>query len=274
MKQTDNLKLRLYDSDDLMNITGPTNSLNHNMEIIDEAINGLQQVTSDTQKELTTQSDRIDNLVLNSGDSSTEVIDARVDADGKTYSSLRERLNTESSELKSDIESMPDDVVNIHIWEKFRTELKIELSEKAEKSLYAWPSGMGATYNTNIDYSQSIGRSDGNIVLEEPVMTINYKTNESVESLYILRGKYIMSNGVYWIPEDATFSVKDDTGGLSLRKVVCNGAQAVNDVSYDKSLGFVTSKSRNTYPDVGQSGENRYEYRGTIGQAISKIVTL
>ena len=95
MKQTDNLKLRLYDSDDLMNITGPTNSLNHNMGIIDEAINN-------TQKELTTQSGRIDNLILNSGDSSTEVIDARVDTDGKTYSTLKERLDTENSKIKSE----------------------------------------------------------------------------------------------------------------------------------------------------------------------------
>lgn len=95
MKQTDNLKLRLYDSDDLVNITGPTNSLNHNMELIDETINN-------TQKELTTQSDRIDNLILNSGDSSTEVIDARVGVGGKTYSTLKERLDTENSEIKSE----------------------------------------------------------------------------------------------------------------------------------------------------------------------------
>ena len=99
MRNTTNLKLRLYDSDDLINITGPTNSLNHNMEIIDEAINN-------TQKEVTTQSNRIDNLILNSGDSSTEVIDARVDVDGKTYSTLKERLDTENSELKSDLNAL------------------------------------------------------------------------------------------------------------------------------------------------------------------------
>lgn len=38
MKQTNNLGLMLYDSADKMSITGSTNSLNHNMEIIDQAI--------------------------------------------------------------------------------------------------------------------------------------------------------------------------------------------------------------------------------------------
>ena len=95
MKYTDNLNLSLYESTDSMNITGSNNSLNHNMGIIDEAINN-------TQKELTTQSGRIDNLILNSGDSSTEVIDARVGADGNTYSTLKERLDTENSKIKSE----------------------------------------------------------------------------------------------------------------------------------------------------------------------------
>ena len=38
MKQTNNLGLMLYDATDKMSITGSTNSLNHNMEIIDQAI--------------------------------------------------------------------------------------------------------------------------------------------------------------------------------------------------------------------------------------------
>ncbi len=95
MKYTDNLNLSLYESTDSMNITGSNNSLNHNMKLIDEAINN-------TQKELTTQSGRIDNLILNSGDSSTEVIDSRVGVDGKTYSTLKERLDTENSKIKSE----------------------------------------------------------------------------------------------------------------------------------------------------------------------------
>ena len=48
-------------------------------------------------------SDRIDNLVLNSGDSPAEVTDAHLDANGKVYNTLKERLDTENSELKSDL---------------------------------------------------------------------------------------------------------------------------------------------------------------------------
>ena len=48
-------------------------------------------------------SNRIDNLVLNSGDSPAEVTDAHLDANGKAYNTLKERLDTENSELKSDL---------------------------------------------------------------------------------------------------------------------------------------------------------------------------
>lgn len=41
MRQTSNLGLALYDSEDKMNITGAENSLNHNMELIDEAISNI-----------------------------------------------------------------------------------------------------------------------------------------------------------------------------------------------------------------------------------------
>lgn len=67
MKYTDNLKLGLYEPIDSMNITGPTNSLNHNMQLIDEAVKNFN-----------------------------EIIEAREDINGNTYSSLKERLDTES----------------------------------------------------------------------------------------------------------------------------------------------------------------------------------
>lgn len=96
MKQTSNLKLSLYEHDDFMDIIGEQNSLNHNTQIIDENINSLQQDTNNLNT-------RLDNLILNSGDSSAEVVDARVDSDGKTYTTLKERLDIETSELKSDL---------------------------------------------------------------------------------------------------------------------------------------------------------------------------
>ena len=130
MKQTSNLKLSLYEHDDFMDIIGEQNSLNHNTQIIDENINSLQQDTAnlntrhdeninslqqDTanlntrldeninslQQDTANLNTRLDNLILNSGDIFAEVVDARVDSDGKTYTTLKERLDTEYSELKS-----------------------------------------------------------------------------------------------------------------------------------------------------------------------------
>lgn len=50
---------------------------------------------------------RIDNLVLNGGNSPDECVDARMNADGSiTYPSLKARLDAEHSELKGDIENL------------------------------------------------------------------------------------------------------------------------------------------------------------------------
>ena len=113
MKQTSNLKLSLYEHDDFMDIIGEQNSLNHNTQIIDENINSLQQDTANLntrldeninslQQDTANLNTRLDKLILNSGDIFAEVVDARVDSDGKTYTTLKERLDTEYSELKSD----------------------------------------------------------------------------------------------------------------------------------------------------------------------------
>ncbi len=41
MKKTKNINLSLYDLTDTFDITGNSNSLNHNMEIIDDKLNNL-----------------------------------------------------------------------------------------------------------------------------------------------------------------------------------------------------------------------------------------
>ena len=67
MRRTENLGLSLYDASDKMNITGAENSLNHNMQLIDDAVKNYN-----------------------------EIIEAHEDINGNTYSSLKERLDTES----------------------------------------------------------------------------------------------------------------------------------------------------------------------------------
>ena len=110
LKNTQNLNLSLYDGYDLMYITRQSDSLNSNMKLIDGAIKDLKEDTSNTKEELdyykmsndaTTQalSNRIDSLVVSAGDSSAEVLNARVSSDGKTYTSLRDRLDTEYNTL-------------------------------------------------------------------------------------------------------------------------------------------------------------------------------
>jgi len=62
------------------------------IEANDEALN----------TELAAQSDRIDNIVAQSGDDITEIVDARQPESGTAYPTLKERLDTEHGELRAE----------------------------------------------------------------------------------------------------------------------------------------------------------------------------
>lgn len=47
--------------------------------------------------------ERVDNIIAQSGTSSTEVVDARTDASGSAYTTLKNRLDTEHTELRTDL---------------------------------------------------------------------------------------------------------------------------------------------------------------------------
>ena len=51
---------------------------------------------------------RIDNLILNAGDSSAECADARVTKDGTVHDTLKNRLDTEYSQLSEDIADLKE----------------------------------------------------------------------------------------------------------------------------------------------------------------------
>ena len=102
MKNTTNLNLRLYDTTDMMDITGPTNSLNHNMEIIDDSINSLQQSNSELKNDERTsamhrpQNDNIPtpvkNILLNKWS---------IDADGTKYGAVNTHPNADAHMFES-----------------------------------------------------------------------------------------------------------------------------------------------------------------------------
>ena len=58
-------------------------------------------------------SERIDNLILGTGTSPVEVQDARLSSDGTRYPTLKSRLDAENSELKSDLNDIIIDGVNL-----------------------------------------------------------------------------------------------------------------------------------------------------------------
>jgi len=61
------------------------------------------------REEIADVNNRISNIIAQSGTSDTEVVDARTDADGNAYTTLKDRLDTESTDLKSTLSDLGPD---------------------------------------------------------------------------------------------------------------------------------------------------------------------
>lgn len=76
-------------------------SLDEWLDTVAMALDGT--LAGNLQNQISALGVRIDNLILSTGNSPIEVKDARLGYDGTAYSTLKERLDTENSELKSDL---------------------------------------------------------------------------------------------------------------------------------------------------------------------------
>ena len=120
--KTENLKLTKPAATDLVDIS----AINENMDIIDEnlitrgEVNELkgnldktdatlryenESTKRDLQITAATINNRIDNLVVNTGDSNSEIVDARFGGDGVTYGSLGTAIRTQVKNIYDDLKS-------------------------------------------------------------------------------------------------------------------------------------------------------------------------
>lgn len=87
----------------------------HNLNKIDFAVDEIDNrvieldATKAKNTDLQTLSTRVDNLILNAGDSSVEAADARVTEDGTVYDTLKNRLDAEHSNVTSDISQLSNE---------------------------------------------------------------------------------------------------------------------------------------------------------------------
>lgn len=87
----------------------------HNLNKIDFAVDEIDNrvieldATKAKNTDLQTLSARVDNLILNAGDSSAEAADARVTKDGTTYDTLKKRLDAEHSSVTEDISQLSEE---------------------------------------------------------------------------------------------------------------------------------------------------------------------
>lgn len=181
--------------------------------------------------------------------------------------------------VQSDLDAAPNDIVNLHVWEKFSSNLIPNLAAEKALILGNWPANVvGMKPNFTISYSDAISEENGEVVLADPVKTYHVTASSDYQKLNFLRGKYVKqesgNNGVFKVATNATFNVVTEKETIEMYVMKCSSAQHVDSVGYTKSYGHVTSANRNEYPSVGLQDGFRYEYRGTIGQALTKVSTI
>lgn len=177
--------------------------------------------------------------------------------------------------VQSDLDAAPNDIVNLHVWEKFSSNLTPNLAAEKALSLGSWMAGIpGMKPDFVINYSDGIGKTEGEIVLADPVRSFHVTNSSDYEKLNSLRGKYVKKasgeDGIFKVATNASFSVVTEKKSIEMYVMKCSSAQHVDSVGYTKSYGHVTSANRNEYPSVGLQDGFRYEYKGTIGQTVSK----
>ena len=186
-----------------------------------------------------------------------------------------ESVSDEVDSVRNDLESAPDKIVNMHVWEKFSSNLTPNLAAEKALSLGSWMAGIpGMKPDFVINYSDGIGKTEGEIVLADPVRSFHVTNSSDYEKLNSLRGKYVkkasVEDGIFKVATNASFSVVTEKKSIEMYVMKCSSAQHVDSVGYTKSYGHVTSADQNAYPNTGLQDGFRYEYKGTIGQTVSK----
>lgn len=187
--------------------------------------------------------------------------------------SAAENANNAALEVKLE----PDKIVNAHVWEKISSNLIPNLAVEKALILGSWPASVvGMKPDFTISYSDAISEENGKVVLADPVKTYHVTASSDYQKLNFLRGKYVKqesgNNGVFKVATNATFDVVTEKNTIEMNVMKCYNAQHVDSVRYASE--YVTSANRSAYPDSGLQNEYRYEYRGTIGQALTKISTI
>lgn len=186
-----------------------------------------------------------------------------------------ESVSDEVGSVKNDLELEPDKIVNMYVWEKFSSELTPNLAAEKALNLGTWPTGIaGLKPDFTISYSNAIGKANGEVVLADPVKTYHVTATSDYKNLNFLRGKYIKkasgNEGVFKVATNATFNVVTERETIEVYAMKCYNAQHVDSAGYTASYGHVTSADQNAYPNTGLQDGFRYEYKGTIGQTVSK----
>lgn len=217
----------------------------HNLNKIDFAVDEIDNrvieldATKAKNTDLQTLSTRVDNLILNAGDSSVEAADARVTEDGTVYDTLKNRLDAEHSNVTSDISQLSEDIVN--------------LKGVSNDNSFIFSSGYSYfhynfienhTYritNNSEEMNAFWSANDNNGVVEEitggalPFTEIEFTPNISASKLRV----YANGNGTIIIEDMNSYVRKNDERVTAIENKIIIGENKFN--KYDTVDGYFLS---------------------------------
>lgn len=162
---------------------------------------------------------RIDNLILNAGDSSAECADARVTKDGTVHDTLKNRLDTEYSQLSSEIEEETNRAKNVeNELAENATQLRVEVDTLNNGGLNLKEDFIGQQVNEWLDEHPEATTTvqDGSLLEEKihPDFLPYIKNNYVTPQMFGAMGNanfYNPSDGKYYVDKEFTQLSNDDT---------------------------------------------------------------
>ncbi len=200
-------------------------------------------------------------------ESQEKYIDSKVD-------NVKEDIKT----LRADMNSMPNDLLNAYVWEKKSESENAVLGDAKALSLGSWMKGVaGLKPDFTINYSDGVTKIGSKITLADPVKSYSVTDSQAYKKLTFLRGKFVEkpsgSDGCFLVSTDATFSNVVEKNTVEFYVMKCSSAQHVDDMKRE-SFGHVAGASRSAYPSPGVMSGYWYEYKGTIGEALTKLADM
>lgn len=173
---------------------------------IQNQINNLVN-TKASQADVNLLETRVDNIIANAGDDNTEIVDARVGADGTQYTVLKNRLDTEHTQLKSALDDVGD-VLNVSF--NVFNALTLEISSPSNWEIVS-KTPTSITVKNKTGFSTGYPKASLSLPAGDYIFSANF-SQSSVAYFQLYKNasfaKQLLNNTEFTIESGATYEIR------------------------------------------------------------------